>query len=52
LTDKEIGARLFLSPKKVEFHFGRAYRTLDVRFRAELIKLFEQESAAVERLQV
>jgi DNA-binding CsgD family transcriptional regulator len=39
LTSKEIGARLFLSPKTVDFHLGRAYRKLDVRSRAELIKL-------------
>jgi DNA-binding CsgD family transcriptional regulator len=52
LTNKEIGARLFLSPKTVEFHLGRAYRKLALRSRAELIKLFAQESAAVERLKV
>jgi DNA-binding CsgD family transcriptional regulator len=52
LTNKEIGARLFLSPKTVEFHLGRAYRKLGVRSRAELIKLFAQEPAVVERLKV
>ncbi len=50
LTNKEIGARLFLSPKTVEFHLGRAYRKLDVRSRAELIKLFAQQAAAAQRL--
>jgi DNA-binding CsgD family transcriptional regulator len=50
LTNKEIGARLFLSPKTVEFHLGRAYRKLDVRSRAELIKLFAQEPTAGDRL--
>jgi DNA-binding CsgD family transcriptional regulator len=49
LTNKEIGARLFLSPKTVEFHLGRAYRKLDVRSRAELIKLFAKQVAPVER---
>lgn len=49
LTSKEIGARLFLSPKTVDFHLGRAYRKLDVRSRAELIKLFAQQAAAAER---
>jgi DNA-binding CsgD family transcriptional regulator len=44
LTNKEIGARLFLSPKTVEFHLGRAYRKLDVRSRAELIKLFAEQA--------
>lgn len=50
LTNKEIGARLFLSPKTVEFHLGRAYRKLDVRSRAELIRLFAKQAAAAERL--
>jgi DNA-binding CsgD family transcriptional regulator len=49
LTSKEIGTRLFLSPKTVDFHLGRAYRKLDVRSRAELTKLFAQQAAAVER---
>jgi DNA-binding CsgD family transcriptional regulator len=49
LTNKEIGARLFLSPKTVEFHLGRAYRKLDVRSRAELIKLFAEQAAPAER---
>jgi DNA-binding CsgD family transcriptional regulator len=50
LTNKEIGARLFLSPKTVEFHLGRAYRKLDVRSRAELIRLFAEQAASAERL--
>jgi DNA-binding CsgD family transcriptional regulator len=49
LTSKEIGARLFLSPKTVDFHLGRAYRKLDVRSRAELIKLFAQQATGAER---
>jgi len=35
-TTQEIAAELFLSPKTVEFHLGRAYRKLGVRSRAEL----------------
>jgi DNA-binding CsgD family transcriptional regulator len=50
LTNKEIGARLFLSPKTVEFHLTRAYRKLDVRSRAELTRLLTAEPGAVERL--
>jgi DNA-binding CsgD family transcriptional regulator len=46
LTNKEIGARLFLSPKTVEFHLGHAYRKLDVRSRGELIKLFAEQAPA------
>jgi DNA-binding CsgD family transcriptional regulator len=50
LTNKEIAARLFLSPKTVEFHLSRAYRKLDVRARGELIKLFAEQAAPAERL--
>jgi DNA-binding CsgD family transcriptional regulator len=35
-TTQEIAAELYLSPKTVEFHLGRAYRKLGVRSRAEL----------------
>jgi len=35
-TTREIAAELYLSPKTVEFHLGRAYRKLGVRSRAEL----------------
>ena len=50
LTNKEIAARLFLSPKTVEFHLSRAYRKLDVRARGELIKLFAEQAPPAERL--
>ncbi len=40
LTNRDVSARLFLSPKTVEFHLGRVYRKLDVRSRGELIRLF------------
>ena len=35
-SNREIAARLFLSPKTVEMHLGRAYRKLDIRCRGEL----------------
>ncbi len=35
LSNKEIGQRLFISPKTVEHHVGRAYAKLGVRTRAE-----------------
>jgi DNA-binding NarL/FixJ family response regulator len=50
LTNKEIGARLFLSPKTVEFHLSRAYRKLDVNSRVELARLIASQSGVVERL--
>ena len=36
LTNREIGARLFLSPKTIELHLGRVYKKLGVRSRTEL----------------
>ena len=50
LTNKEIGARLFLSPKTVEFHLSRAYRKLGVGSRVELARLLAAQPAVVERL--
>jgi DNA-binding CsgD family transcriptional regulator len=45
LTNKEIGARMFLSPKTIEFHLSGAYRKLEVRSRAELVRLFAEQGA-------
>ena len=38
-TNKEASASLFLSPKTVEFHLGKAYRKLGLRSRSELARL-------------
>jgi DNA-binding CsgD family transcriptional regulator len=35
-SNREIAARLFLSPKTVEMHLGRAYRKLDIASRDDL----------------
>lgn len=35
-TNREVAARLFLSPKTVEMHLGRVYRKLDIGSRGEL----------------
>ena len=40
LTNRELGARLYLSPKTVETHLSRVYRKLSVRSRTELAALF------------
>lgn len=36
LTNTEIAARLYISPKTVEHHVGRIYSKLDLRTRTEL----------------
>ena len=41
-TNKEVAAQLFLSPKTIEFHLGRAYRKLGIHSRTELAALIAQ----------
>ena len=36
MTNGEVAAELFISPKTVEFHLARIYRKLGIRSRAEL----------------
>ena len=40
LTNRDVAARLFLSPKTVEFHLSGVFRKLDIHTRGELIRLF------------
>lgn len=50
LTNREVGAQIFLSPKTVEYHLTHVYRKLDLHSRAELIRSFaadREETAAV-----
>lgn len=39
MTNGEVAAALFISPKTVEFHLARVYRKLGIRSRAELGRL-------------
>ena len=47
-TNREAGARLFLSPKTIETHLRRIYRKLNVRSRTELARLLASEGALEE----
>jgi DNA-binding CsgD family transcriptional regulator len=42
MTNREVAAALFISPKTVEAHLTRIYRKLDVRTRAELVRRIDQ----------
>ncbi len=46
MTNRQVGAALFLSHKTIEFHLGRIYRKLNMRARAELIMRFATEAVA------
>jgi class 3 adenylate cyclase len=48
VTNREAGARLFLSPKTIEVHLSRAYRKLGVRTRTELAHALAVSPPAVE----
>ena len=37
-TNREVGARLFLSPKTIEWHLGHVYRKFGIRSRSELTR--------------
>jgi DNA-binding CsgD family transcriptional regulator len=42
MTNREVAAALFVSPKTVEVHLTRIYRKLDVRTRAELVRRIDR----------
>jgi DNA-binding CsgD family transcriptional regulator len=39
-TNREVAARLFVSPKTIEYHLGRIYRKLGIGSRSELVLRF------------
>lgn len=46
LTNKDVAARLFVSPKTVEFHLGNVFDKLDVRTRTQLARVLRESSPA------
>jgi DNA-binding NarL/FixJ family response regulator len=48
MTNRDVGAALFLSHKTIEFHLGRIYRKLKMHSRAELIRRFAREAEEAE----
>ena len=46
LTNREVAASLFLSPKTIEHHLSAIYRKLDVRSRTQLARLLAEERPA------
>jgi DNA-binding CsgD family transcriptional regulator len=48
MTNREVGAALFLSHKTIEFHLGRIYRKLKMHSRAELIRRFARQAEETE----
>jgi DNA-binding CsgD family transcriptional regulator len=46
LSNRDVAARLFLSPKTVEFHLTRIYRKLEIHSRSELVRRIVDLDAA------
>jgi DNA-binding NarL/FixJ family response regulator len=42
MTNRDVAAALFISPKTVEVHLTRIYRKLDVHTRTELVRRIDQ----------
>jgi DNA-binding CsgD family transcriptional regulator len=42
-TNQQVAARLFVSPKTVEYHLGSIFRKLGIRSRSELARLYLSE---------
>ncbi len=50
LSNPEIGARLFLSPRTVEWHLGNVFNKLDIRSRRDLASVLPSTTADVTRV--
>ena len=45
-SNRDVAAALYMSPKTVEYHLTHVYRKLDLRSRAELVRLFAGQLGA------
>jgi DNA-binding CsgD family transcriptional regulator/tetratricopeptide (TPR) repeat protein len=49
MTNREVAAKLFLSPKTIEYHLSQIYRKLDLRSRTQLASLMASEMPETSR---